>query len=145
MLRRTGRTVLGWLLTIVGIVALVLPGPGLLLTLAGVALLSQEYEWAERRVEPLKQRAYAVARAGASTYWRIAASGALALALIAAGVVWGLDPVVPTVWFLGRHLPLSGWTTGSSVILSGLVALGVLAYSVVTFGPSRAAQPRVQQ
>ena len=39
----------GWLLLVVGIAALVLPGPGLLGVFAGLALLSQQYEWAERR------------------------------------------------------------------------------------------------
>ena len=47
-------TILGWVLVLVGVAALVLPGPGLLLLLAGLVVLSQEYEWAERRVEPVK-------------------------------------------------------------------------------------------
>ena len=40
-------------------------------------------------------------------------------ALIAAGVVWWL---VPT-------LPLGGWPTGSSLILSGIILLALLAVS----------------
>ena len=43
---------IGWLLIVAGIAALILPGPGLLMLFAGLVLLSQQYEWAERRVEP---------------------------------------------------------------------------------------------
>ena len=57
-LRKTGVTVLGWILVLLGLAALVLPGPGLLLLLAGLIVLSQEYDWAERRVEPLKEKAF---------------------------------------------------------------------------------------
>ena len=48
---------LGWLLLLLGIAAIFLPGPGLLGVFAGLALLSQQYDWAERRVEPVKVRA----------------------------------------------------------------------------------------
>ena len=41
------------------------------------------------------------------------------MALIAAGIVWWL---VPT-------LPLGGWPTGSSLILSGIILLGLLVVS----------------
>ena len=46
--------VVGWLLLLVGIAALVLPGPGLLLMFAGLAVLSQQYAWAERWVDPIQ-------------------------------------------------------------------------------------------
>ena len=49
--------IVGWVLVVAGIAALVLPGPGLLMLAAGLVVLSQEYEWAERRVEPIKKRA----------------------------------------------------------------------------------------
>ena len=63
-LRKTGITLLGWLLVVVGIVALALPGPGLLLLLAGLVVLSGEYSWAERRVEPVRRKTFDVARSG---------------------------------------------------------------------------------
>ena len=37
--------VLGWLLLLAGIAAILLPGPGLLLMAAGLAVLSQQYTW----------------------------------------------------------------------------------------------------
>ena len=45
---------LGWVLLLLGIAALFLPGPGLLGMFAGLALLSQQYDWAEKRVEPVR-------------------------------------------------------------------------------------------
>ena len=55
--RRIALETLGWVLVVAGIAALVLPGPGLLAIFAGLALLSQQYDWAERRVEPVKEKA----------------------------------------------------------------------------------------
>ncbi len=133
VLRKTWVTVLGWLLLLVGAAALVLPGPGLLLVLAGVLVLSQEYPWAERRVEPVKQKAFEAAAVGVQTWPRILLSALAALSLVAAGVVWCLEPTIPRVWIFGPRLPFTGWPAGSSLILSGLVALGLLVWSVRTF------------
>ena len=56
--------VVGWVLVLAGIAALVLPGPGLLLLAAGLFVLSQQYEWAERRVDPILDRALIGAATG---------------------------------------------------------------------------------
>ena len=65
-IKRHGKRILleglGWLLVIVGIAALVLPGPGILSIFAGMALLSTQYEWAERRLEPVRRAALQHAR-----------------------------------------------------------------------------------
>ncbi|MFY9914150.1 MAG: PGPGW domain-containing protein [Nocardioidaceae bacterium] len=133
MARKTWVTLLGWLLVLAGAAALVLPGPGLLLLLAGLVVLSQEYEWAERHVEPVKDRAIAAAKQGVATYPRIALSMLSATAVLAVGLFWWLDPEIPEIWFIGPQLPLGGWTTGSGIILSGLVAWGLLIYSIKTY------------
>lgn len=123
-------TVAGWVLVVAGVAALVLPGPGLLLLLAGLVVLSQRYEWAERRVEPVKAKAFAVAKAGVTSVPRILLSSIGAAALIAAGVVCWVDPRIPEIGPIGPDLPLGGWTTGLGVIVSGIVAAALLAYSV---------------
>jgi uncharacterized protein (TIGR02611 family) len=128
--RKTGITILGWVLVVVGVAALVLPGPGLLLLLAGLVVLSQEYEWAERRVEPVKEKAFDVAQAGVSSYPRIMMSTVLAVGLIVIGVFWWINPDIPEIGPIGPDLPFGGWATGSSLILSGFIALGLLIYSV---------------
>jgi len=55
--KRIGVLVVGLALLVVGIVMLVLPGPGVLVTMAGLALLATEYEWARRLLARVRQRA----------------------------------------------------------------------------------------
>lgn len=131
--RKTGVTILGWILVLLGLGALVLPGPGLLLLLLGLIVLSQEYDWAERRVDPVKDKAFEVARQGVSSYPRIVLSALGALAVVAVGIFWGIDPPIPTTGPIGPDLPFGGWATGSSIIASGLIALGLLVYSIKRF------------
>ena len=132
-MRRVARIVGGWLLLLLGVAALALPGPGLLLLLAGLVVLSQEYAWAERRVEPVKRVAFAAAAAGVQTVPRIVVTAAIALGLAGIGVLWGLDPKIPVFWILGPRLPFGGWSTGVSLILSSGIALALLGWSVYRF------------
>lgn len=46
--RRLGTAVLGGALLGVGAALLVLPGPGLVLVVAGLSVLARQYEWAHR-------------------------------------------------------------------------------------------------
>ena len=48
VVRRTGLLIVGGLLTLVGLVLLVLPGPGIPLVIAGLAVLAPEFPWAQR-------------------------------------------------------------------------------------------------
>ncbi|GGF45153.1 hypothetical protein GCM10011519_18740 [Marmoricola endophyticus] len=145
LLRRFGVEALGWLLVVVGIAALVLPGPGLLALFAGMALLSTQYEWAERRLEPVKRAALRTAADGVATVPRIVASCLGAVALAAVGVVWGLHPPSPSWWPLPeKYWLLGGWGTGATLIASALIAAATIVYSVRNFrGKSEAEQERV--
>jgi hypothetical protein len=97
----------------------VLPGPGLLLVLAGLILLaSLPGREALRRTGTHARDAGHAGERGASPL-RLAFSVGTGLVLIAAGVVWGPWP----------NLPLGGWPTGMSLILSGLILLGLLVVS----------------
>lgn len=100
---------------------------------AGLVVLSQEYEWAARRVEPVKKQAFDVARLGVSTYPRIALSAVGALFIMAVGVFWGIDPPIPSVGPLGPDLPFGGWATGASILLGGVIAMVLLIYSIKVF------------
>jgi uncharacterized protein (TIGR02611 family) len=55
--RRIAVSVLGFVLVGVGIVLLVVPGPGLLLVVAGLAVLASEYVWAQRALNFAKRKA----------------------------------------------------------------------------------------
>lgn len=132
--RRLALQVLGWLLVVVGVAALFLPGPGLLALAGGLAVLSQQYEWADRRLEPVQRRAFQLAEQGVSTWPRIALSALGAVALMGVGVVFGLSPPTPSWWPLPDSLWLpGGWGTGSSFIVSGIIALVIIGYSIKRF------------
>lgn len=120
----------GWLLLIAGVAALVLPGPGILALFAGMAVLSTQYEWAERHIEPLEKAALRGAEGSVKTWPRIVLSASGALYLVGLGVFWGVGPKAPSWWPLADNWWLvGGWGTGASLIASGIVALGLLAYS----------------
>jgi len=111
----------GTVVLLVGVALLVLPGPGLLLVLAGLVILGRAVPAVSRFEEPVRVQAMQGMEASVASPWRIAGSVLVGLALIAAGVVWGAR-LVP-------DLPFAGWSTGSSLILSGVVLLGLLAWS----------------
>ncbi|BAJ29954.1 MULTISPECIES: PGPGW domain-containing protein [Kitasatospora] len=111
--------VAGAALIVVGVVLLVLPGPGMLLLLAGMVLVARAVPAFARYVEPVRAKAMQGVEASVASGWRIAGSVLAGLGLVAAGVV---AVAVPT-------LPLAGWATGASLVLSGLILLGLLAWS----------------
>ncbi len=51
---RVARVVGGFILIIAGIAMLVLPGPGVLTILGGLALIGQEFAWAQRILDRVK-------------------------------------------------------------------------------------------
>jgi len=119
----------GGALVLVGIALLVLPGPGLLLVLAGLLVLAWQFPSVERYVDPVRDRAMQAAAESVASPLRIAGSVLAGLVLIGAGVVWGLLP----------DLPLGGWNTGASLIFSGIVLLALLVYSYRRERSARAA------
>ncbi|MEP7059725.1 MAG: PGPGW domain-containing protein [Actinomycetota bacterium] len=55
--KRLAVTLLGVLVVLAGILMLVLPGPGIVTIIAGLAILATEYVWAERLLAAAKARA----------------------------------------------------------------------------------------
>ncbi len=51
LFRKTGITILGFALLVTGAVLLVLPGPGILVIILGLVVLSWEYEWAKHHLK----------------------------------------------------------------------------------------------
>jgi hypothetical protein len=126
--------IVGWLLLVAGVAALVLPGPGLILLFAGLAVLSQQYTWAERWVEPVRLRALRGAAESVETWPRIIASVAFALLLAACGVLWIVGPDAPSWWPVSDDWWLPGgiWT-GITQDVSAILALVLIAYSYRRF------------
>ena len=131
---RIGLEILGWLLVAAGVAALILPGPGLLLLALGLWVLAKNYSWADRLLDPVKRAAYRGAAESVTSWPRIIFSTVLALALIAVGVYWGVRPPPPGWWPLDDKWWLfGGWGTGAFLIASGLLALGLLGWSMKNF------------
>jgi uncharacterized protein (TIGR02611 family) len=55
--KRAAISVVGFTLVGVGLVMLVTPGPGLLVVIAGLAVLATEFAWAQRSLEKARHRA----------------------------------------------------------------------------------------
>lgn len=126
--------VLGWVLLLAGIAAMVLPGPGLLLIAGGLAVLSQQYTWAERLLEPVLLRALRAAAEGVETWPRIVMSTLGGLVLGGLGVLWIVGPEVPSWWPVADKWWLFGgpWT-GVTLLVSCVIALALIVYSYRRF------------
>jgi hypothetical protein len=136
--RSTGKHVLlqgaGWILVIVGLAALILPGPGLLALLAGMAILATQYEWAHRRLAPVRRAALRSAADSVQSWPRILLSLSVVCLLIGLGVYWGLSAEAPSWWPVGDGWWLvGGWGTGATLIGSGVIAFAMLVYSYLNF------------
>ncbi|WP_243723215.1 PGPGW domain-containing protein [Actinomadura sp. 7K507] len=111
--------VVGGAVLLAGIALLVLPGPGMLLVLSGLLILSRAIPSVERFVEPVRVRAVQAAEESVTSWWRLTGSVLTGLALFGAGVLWIVEP----------RLPLSGWSTGLGLILSGIILYALLFWS----------------
>lgn len=117
--RRVLVTVAGGMLCLIGAILLVLPGPGLLIVLAGLVVLASEYPRVRGFIEPVRARAWRAARETVASRPRIVASAMCGLSLIGAGITWSLTP----------SLPFAGPGTGLSLIGSGIILLALLSYA----------------
>lgn len=132
--KRLALETLGWALVVLGIAALFLPGPGLLMLFAGMVVLSQQYEWFEKRVDPVKRLALEGASKGVQTWPRIVGSLLGVAWLTGIGVLWVVSPPAPSWWPLDDEWWLFGGTgTGTTLILSAAIGLGLLVYSIRRF------------
>lgn len=132
--QRIALEILGWVLVVTGIVAIPLPGPGLLILALGLWVHSLSYEWAERLLEPVQRKALRSASDSVKTWPRIVMSSLGALWLIFIGIVWGIHPDSPSWWPIGdRWWLVGGWATGGVLVASGLAAFGLIGWSMKRF------------
>lgn len=127
--RKVGITILGVSLLAAGLAMMVLPGPGLIVIVLGLFVLSLEFEWAERRLDQARDKALEAAHKTAASKPQTSFALLSSAVLIGAGVALGLN----------EDLPLSGWFTGGTLIVSGLAAMGTVIWSVRDLRRHRAA------
>lgn len=111
-LRRAVLSLLGVLITLAGVAMLALPGPGALVIVLGLWVLALEYEWAERRLDAVKDKVIEAAHAAAASRLRVAGSLLIALAMLLGGIAWGLH----------EDWPFSDWWTAGSFAGGGILA-----------------------
>jgi len=132
--KRYSIAAVGFLVLVIGILLMPLPGPGVLIVLVGVLILATQFEWAERRVEQVKRAALRGAADSVKTWPRIFVSVLGVIVLTGFGVLWCLRPPAPAWWPIDEMWWLyGGWGPGSTLIFSGVVAGGVLVYSYLNF------------
>lgn len=126
LIRRVGITFVGATLFVVGVVMLAAPGPGLIVIAISLFVLGIEYEWARSRYESVRRRADDIADRAVARRASLLTSGALALAVVAAGVLL----------MVVEEIPGSGIATGASVSVGGLIALATLVHAVLRSRPA---------
>ena len=129
----------------VGVVLMPLPGPGVLIVLAGVVILATQFEWAERRVDQVKDAALRGAADSVKSWPRIVLSVIGVIWLIGFGILWGLHPASPSWWPIDDKWWLyGGWGPGATLIISGVAAAAVLVYSYRNFREIKQEQEQAQ-
>jgi uncharacterized protein (TIGR02611 family) len=126
--RKAGVALGGGLILAAGIAMIPLPGPGWLVVVLGLWVLSLEFSWAERLLEPIKDKVIEAAHAAASNRWGTVLSVLSACGIIVAGIVWA-------TW---DRVPYGSWLTGGSLAASGVLALVTIGWSVHDLRKKRA-------
>lgn len=112
-LRRLIILIVGFGFVGAGLAMLVLPGPGILVSIIGLAVLAQEFAWAERTLDRTKSRASeATLKLTASTFAK------MSFALSASGLIVGGGIVA---FFTDSYR-----VVGASAVFAGLCGLVVL-------------------
>ncbi|MGH1505432.1 MAG: PGPGW domain-containing protein [Acidimicrobiales bacterium] len=89
-LKRIARMTLGFLVTIIGIAALPLPGPGWLIIAGGLTILSKDVAWADRLLRYIRRRVPGIPEDGKIPRSSMITIGVMTLAAISASLWWSL-------------------------------------------------------
>lgn len=130
LVKRSVVTIVGLLVVAGGIALLVLPGPGILLVVVGLAVLATEYAWARDLLGTAKEKALKAQEEAVASPWRTGATVLFAVAMVGAGIAMLVVDDVP--WPLWDGLLDSFWTpvTGGIVIVTSAVLLTTTALAV---------------
>lgn len=130
VVKRSIVTVVGVLIVALGFALMVLPGPGILLVVIGLAVLATEYAWARDLLGTAKEKAVKAQEEAVASPWRTGATVLFALGMIATGVAMiVVDDVSWPVW---DGLLDSFWKplTGGIVIVTSVILLTTTALAI---------------
>lgn len=126
LLKRFAVTLLGGGLLVLGLAMMVLPGPGILVIVAGLAVLATEYVWARRLLVRAKQQAAKAQEAAVASPVRLAGTVLFGVALLVLGLVM----------IVKKDLDVPFW----SPVTGGILAVTALILLVTTYLSWRAAR-----
>jgi len=130
LVRRSIVTIVGLLVVVGGIALMVLPGPGILLVVVGLAVLATEYAWARDLLGAAKEKAVQAQEEAVASPWRTWTTVLFALGMIVTGVAMVVvDDVAWPVW---DAMLDSFWRplTGGIVIVTSVILLTTTALAV---------------
>jgi hypothetical protein len=132
LLKRFAVTIVGAGLLLVGLAMMVLPGPGVLLIVAGLAVLATEYVWAHALLVRAREHAQQVQQAAVASPMRTAGSLAFAVGLSATGIVMLL--VDDVAWPVMEDLLDRVWgpATGGILFVTGLILITTTVITIKT-------------
>ena len=128
MFKRFAVTIVGVALLVLGAAMMVLPGPGILVIVGGLALLATEYVWARRMLKTARAKAEEVQEAAVASPVRTAGTLVFGVALLGLGLA---------MVFL-RDVDLPFW----SPVTGGIIAVTALILLATTYLTLRAAKGR---
>ena len=125
-LKRSAVTLFGGLLLVLGIALMVLPGPGILVIVAGLAVLATEYVWAQRLLKRARSEAEKVQEATVASPVRTAGTVLFGVGLLVLGI--GM--------LVAQDVDLPLW----SPVTGGILAVTAAILLVTTYLTYRAAR-----
>lgn len=126
LLKRFAVTILGGALLLLGLAMMVLPGPGILVIVAGLAVLATEYVWARRLLVKAKGQAQKVQEASVASPVRTGGTVLFGLVLFAGGVAM----------VVAKDVDLPFWSPVTGGVLA-VTALILLTTTYLTFRAAR--------
>ncbi len=123
-------SVVGGLLVVIGLIMMPLPGPGIVVVVAGIGVLAAEYTWARRALEKTKDKAEEAQREAVATPPRTLFTFLGTAVGMAVGVSMFIVEDVP--WPILDSWGDAVWTpwTGGVIIATSLVAAGIALYTL---------------
>jgi uncharacterized protein (TIGR02611 family) len=115
LLKRFAVTIVGAGLLAVGLAMMVLPGPGILVIVAGLAVLATEYVWARSLLDKARTQAEKAQEAAVASRWRTAGTLLFAVGMLALGVAMLVKSDL--------DIPFWGGVTGGVLIVTALILL----------------------